>query len=200
MICCSTPSSAEGQARRGLVLAGIMRLKQVCNHPAHFLKDRSRLHGRSGKLDRVEELLEELLAAGDKALCFTQFTEWGEQLAPYLDRRFGVPVLWLHGGYHAQAARRAGIGVPVDHRAGALPAVVEGGWYRPQPDGGVARGAPRSMVEPRGGGSGHRSGVPHRPAAQRTGAQARQHWHRGGADRRDDQRQARPRRQGRRRR
>jgi non-specific serine/threonine protein kinase len=93
-----TASGAEGQERRGLVLAGIMKLKQVCNHPAHFLKDRSALHGRSGKLDRVEELLEELLAAGDKALCFTQFTEWGEQLRPYLERRFGVPVLWLHGG------------------------------------------------------------------------------------------------------
>ncbi len=91
-------AEAEGQERRGLVLAGIMKLKQVCNHPAHFLKDRSALHGRSGKLVRVEELLEELLAAGDKALCFTQFTEWGEQLAPYLGRRFGVPVLWLHGG------------------------------------------------------------------------------------------------------
>ncbi len=91
-------SDAEGQQRRGLVLAGIMRLKQVCNHPAHFLKDRSALHGRSGKLERVEELLDELLAAGDKALCFTQFTEWGEQLRPYLERRFGVPVLWLHGG------------------------------------------------------------------------------------------------------
>ena len=91
-------AEAEGQERRGLVLAGIMKLKQVCNHPAHFLKDRSALHGRSGKLARVEELLEELLAAGDKALCFTQFTEWGEQLVPYLGRRFGVPVLWLHGG------------------------------------------------------------------------------------------------------
>jgi SNF2 family DNA or RNA helicase len=86
------------QQRRGLVLAGLMRLKQICNHPAHFLKDASALPARSGKLDRVEELLDELLVAGDKALCFTQFTEWGEQLVPYLARRFDVPVLWLHGG------------------------------------------------------------------------------------------------------
>ncbi len=91
-------AESEGPERRGLVLAGIMRLKQVCNHPAHFLKDRSRLSGRSGKLVRTEELIDELLAAGDKALCFTQFAEWGEQLAPYFERRFGVPVLWLHGG------------------------------------------------------------------------------------------------------
>jgi hypothetical protein len=89
---------SEGQERRGLVLAGIIRLKQVCNHPAHFLKDHSALHGRSGKLQRVEELLDELLAAGDKALCFTQFAEWGELLEPYFARRFEVPVSWLHGG------------------------------------------------------------------------------------------------------
>jgi len=91
-------AEADGAERRGLVLAGIMKLKQVCNHPAHFLKDHSTLHARSGKLERVEELLDELLAAGDKALCFTQFTEWGELLVPYLTSRFGVPVLWLHGG------------------------------------------------------------------------------------------------------
>jgi SNF2-related domain/SNF2 Helicase protein/Helicase conserved C-terminal domain len=91
-------AAADGAERRGLVLAGIMKLKQLCNHPAHYLKDGSRLHARSGKLERVEELLDELLAAGDKALCFTQFTEWGDQLVPYLARRFDVSVLWLHGG------------------------------------------------------------------------------------------------------
>ena len=90
--------AADGAERRGVVLAGIMKLKQVCNHPAHFLKDNSRLTGRSGKLIRVEELLDELLDAGDKALCFTQFTEWGALLVPYFERRFEVPVFWLHGG------------------------------------------------------------------------------------------------------
>lgn len=91
-------AAADGQERRGLVLAGIMKLKQICNHPAHYLKDGSRLHARSGKMERTEELFDELLAAGDKALCFTQFTEWGDQLVPYLGRRFDVPVMWLHGG------------------------------------------------------------------------------------------------------
>ncbi len=90
--------AAEGIDRRGIVLAGIMKLKQVCNHPAHFLKDGTSLAGRSGKLGRAEELLAELLSAGDKALCFTQFTEWGGAMAPYLGRRFGVDVPWLHGG------------------------------------------------------------------------------------------------------
>jgi len=89
---------SDGIQRRGLVLAGLMRLKQVCNHPAHYLGDGSALTGRSGKLNRVEELIDELLAAGDKALCFTQFREWGTALQPYLAQRFGVEVLWLHGG------------------------------------------------------------------------------------------------------
>ena len=88
----------DGMKRRGLVLAGLMRLKQVCNHPAHYLGDGSALAGRSGKLIRVEELVDELLSAGDKALCFTQFRQWGDALRPYLEERFGVEVLWLHGG------------------------------------------------------------------------------------------------------
>ena len=88
---------AEGMSRRGLVLAGLMRLKQVCNHPAHFLRDGSTLPGRSGKLTRTEELLEEIMAEGHKVLCFTQFAEWGGMLAPYFERRLGVEVGWLHG-------------------------------------------------------------------------------------------------------
>jgi len=95
---------AEGISRRGKVLAGLLRLKQVCNHPAHFLADGSRLGGRSGKLTRTEELLEEILTEGDKVLCFTQFAAWGELLRPYLERRFGVDALWLHGG--VRRARR----------------------------------------------------------------------------------------------
>jgi len=89
---------AEGISRRGAVLAGLLRLKQVCNHPAHFLADGSALSGRSGKLARTEELLEEILAAGDKVLCFTQFAAWGELVGAHLARRFGTEVLWLHGG------------------------------------------------------------------------------------------------------
>ena len=94
---------AEGISRRGKVLAGLLRLKQVCNHPAHFLADGSRLAGRSGKLTRAEELLEEIVTEGDKVLCFTQFAAWGERLRPYLEHRFGVDVLWLHGGMRRAA-------------------------------------------------------------------------------------------------
>ena len=89
---------AEGIDRRGRVLAGLLRLKQVCNHPAQYLSDGSPLAGRSGKLTRVEELLDEILAEGDRVLCFTQFAEWGHLLQPYLARRFGTDPLWLHGG------------------------------------------------------------------------------------------------------
>src|SRR6201996_2965514 len=85
-------------SRRGLVLATMARLKQVCNHPAHLLGDGSRLDGRSGKLDRLEGLCEEIAADGDRALLFTQYAEFGRLLQPYLAARTGVPVLFLHGG------------------------------------------------------------------------------------------------------
>ncbi len=89
---------SEGIERRGLVLATMLKLKQVCNHPAHLLGDGSPLAGRSGKLARLDEVLEEVLAEGDKALCFTQFAELGHRLQAHLTARFGREVLFLHGG------------------------------------------------------------------------------------------------------
>ena len=74
------------------------KLKQVCNHPAHFLRDGSRLAGRSGKLERLEEILDEVLADGEKALLFTQYAEFGALLRGHLAGRFGREVLFLHGG------------------------------------------------------------------------------------------------------
>nr|WP_225311175.1 DEAD/DEAH box helicase [Microbispora cellulosiformans] len=91
-------AGSEGIERRGNVLAAMTRLKQVCNHPAHLLKDGSRLAGRSGKLARLEELAEEIVSEGDKALVFTQYAEFGSMLQPYLAARLDRPVLWLHGG------------------------------------------------------------------------------------------------------
>ncbi len=90
--------SSEGMERRGLVLATMMKLKQVCNHPAHFLADGSALPGRSGKLTRLVEVLEEAVQEGDRALVFTQFTEMGDMLERYLRRHLARDVLWLHGG------------------------------------------------------------------------------------------------------
>ncbi|MBG0817997.1 DEAD/DEAH box helicase [Planomonospora sp. ID82291] len=91
-------ADSEGIERRGNVLAAMTKLKQVCNHPAHLLKDGSRLPGRSGKLARLEELAEEIVSEGDKALVFTQYTEFGALLQPYLAAHLDRPVLWLHGG------------------------------------------------------------------------------------------------------
>jgi SNF2 family DNA or RNA helicase len=85
-------------SRRGLVLATMTKLKQVCNHPANLLADGSRLPGRSGKLARLEEICDEIVAAGDKALCFTQYAEFGRMLQPYLTARLGCEVHFLHGG------------------------------------------------------------------------------------------------------
>jgi SNF2 family DNA or RNA helicase len=89
---------SSGIERRGLVLATMTKLKQVCNHPAQLLRDGTRLAGRSGKLARLEEILEEVLAAGEKALIFTQYAEFGEMLRARLSARFGGEVLFLHGG------------------------------------------------------------------------------------------------------
>ncbi|MDM7937950.1 MAG: DEAD/DEAH box helicase [Cyanobium sp. CZS 48M] len=95
--------SSDGIERRGLVLAGLTRLKQVCNHPAHYLDDGSALPRRSGKLDRVEELLDAILDAGEKVLIFSQFAAWGERLRAHLQGRYGGEPLWLHGGLTRRA-------------------------------------------------------------------------------------------------
>src|SRR4051794_1902325 len=89
---------SEGIERRGLVLATTTKLKQVCNHPAQLLRDGTPLAGRSGKLERVEAIVEEVLAGGERALLFTQFAEFGGMLRSRLTQRFGREVLFLHGG------------------------------------------------------------------------------------------------------
>jgi SNF2 family DNA or RNA helicase len=93
---------SDGIERRGLVLATMSKLKQVCNHPAQFLHDDTRLAGRSGKLARLEEILEEVLAAGERALLFTQYAEFGGMLRAHLSARYGREVLFLHGGVSKQ--------------------------------------------------------------------------------------------------
>ena len=90
--------SAEGMQRRGLILATLIKLKQICNHPAQFLRDGSVRDSRSGKLARLVEMLEELLESGEKALIFTQFREMGAILHRYLEDVFGRECLFLHGG------------------------------------------------------------------------------------------------------
>jgi SNF2 family DNA or RNA helicase len=101
--------SEEGVKRRGLVLSMLMQLKQICNHPVQYLHQTGKnaadvsLDNRSGKLERLGELLEEILADGDRALIFSQFAEMGAILADYLPRAFHVPTQFLHGGTSTKA-------------------------------------------------------------------------------------------------
>ena len=95
-----TTRLAESRDRwnKGIVLAAMTKLKQACVHPALLLGDGSALPGRSGKLERLEEILDGALAEGESVLCFTQFARFGSMLTPHLAARFGVPVRYLHGG------------------------------------------------------------------------------------------------------
>ncbi len=89
---------SNGIERRGRVLALLMYTKQICNHPAQYLGEAGPLPKRSGKLSRATEMLEEVLAAGDKALVFTQFREMGDRLLAHFEASLGCEVSFLHGG------------------------------------------------------------------------------------------------------
>lgn len=89
----------SGIERRGSVLATLTKLKQICNHPALFLREESVGDaGRSGKLDRFDELIDDLLEAGERAIVFTQYREMGSLLATHLQSRLDQDVPFLHGG------------------------------------------------------------------------------------------------------
>ncbi len=98
--------NSEGMQRRGLVLNLLLKLKQVTNHPAHYLSEKEPLVGRSGKLSRLTEMLEEALSIGDRALVFTQFVEMGHLLQRHLMETLGQEVLFLHGGTPATKRER----------------------------------------------------------------------------------------------
>jgi superfamily II DNA or RNA helicase len=90
---------SDGMARRGLVMKLLTGLKQVCNHPAQYLKepDGAKLPGRSGKLELLDELLDTVLAEEGSALVFTQYVAMGRLIERHLADR-GVGTLFLHGG------------------------------------------------------------------------------------------------------
>ena len=103
-------TEADGIQRKGLVLGMLMKLKQICNHPAQFLHQMSeeqqddpyRETTRSGKLARLTEMLAEALAVGDRVLIFTQFAEMGHFLKSHLQQTLGAPVQFLFGGTPAK--------------------------------------------------------------------------------------------------
>ncbi|NEQ31001.1 MAG: DEAD/DEAH box helicase [Leptolyngbya sp. SIO4C5] len=94
----ATIEESEGIQRHGLILSLLVKLKQICNHPAQFLKQKSLGKvNRSAKLMRLDEMLEELIAEGDRALIFTQFSEWGKLLKAHLESYLGQETLFLYG-------------------------------------------------------------------------------------------------------
>jgi hypothetical protein len=95
---------AGGEPKQGAILAAITALKQICNHPAAYQDDDRPLAGRSGKLARLEEIVESVFAAGERILVFTHFAEWGKKLADHLTEVTGVPIACYHGGL-ARGAR-----------------------------------------------------------------------------------------------
>ncbi|WP_229913890.1 DEAD/DEAH box helicase [Streptomyces capitiformicae] len=91
-------AAADGMERRGLIVKLLTGLKQICNHPAQFLKeDRPRIPGRSGKLELLDELLDTILSEGASVLVFTQYVRMARLLERHLAAR-GVPTRFLHGG------------------------------------------------------------------------------------------------------
>ena len=171
-------AESEGIQRRGLVLALLTRLKQVCNHPALLLHDGSPLHGRSGKLARLGEMLEEVIASGERALVFTQYAEMGRLLQDYLRETLDREVLFLHGGTPMAERDRIVSEFQTDaHGPPVFRPVAQSGRHRPEPDPRQPRLPLRSLVEPGRREPGHRSRVPHRPDAQRAGAQVRVRGH-----------------------
>ena len=88
---------AAGIKRRGVVLASLMRLKQICNHPSQWLGDGSWSEADSGKMARLREIAEVIAAKQEKVLVFTQFREMTAPLAAFLGSVFGRPGLVLHG-------------------------------------------------------------------------------------------------------
>jgi SNF2 family DNA or RNA helicase len=115
---------AEGLRRRGLVLSALVKLKQICNHPAHYLREEATpdrtpeqaeaaettdtpievpedgrpLSARSGKSLRLMQMLDEVVAAGDRALIFTQYRQMGHLLVAMIRRELDVEPMFLHGG------------------------------------------------------------------------------------------------------
>jgi SNF2 family DNA or RNA helicase len=84
--------------RQGLVLQMILALKQICNHPTQFLKNKILDASLSGKMELLFDKLESIIEANEKVLIFTQFTEMGNLLKTFIEERFNEAPLFYHGG------------------------------------------------------------------------------------------------------
>ena len=112
---------ADEGTRRGLVLKLLTGLKQICNHPAHFLKQSGgRLSGRSEKLDLLDELLATALAEDSSVLVFTQYVAMARLIEDHLSR-IGVPHQFLHGGTPVRQRDAMVAGFQAGPDAGGVP-------------------------------------------------------------------------------
>ncbi|ANX11214.1 ATP-dependent helicase [Fictibacillus arsenicus] len=93
-----------GMQRRGLLLAMLGKLKQICDHPALYTKNDklTKLEEQSTKFSKTIELLDAILEKDEKCLIFTQFIFMGELIKKYVEKKFGKPVLFLHGSLSKQ--------------------------------------------------------------------------------------------------
>ncbi len=98
-------AALDGIARRGAVLAFLMRLKQICNHPSQWLGDGAYGPSDSGKFARLRDIVEEIAARQEKLLVFTQFQEMTAPLADFLQNIYGRPGLVLHGATPVKARK-----------------------------------------------------------------------------------------------
>ena len=159
---------ADEDTRRGLVLKLLTGLKQICNHPAHFLKQSGgRLAGRSEKLDLLDELLGTALAEEQLGPGLHPVRRDGPAARGPPDPRRSAPP--VPARRHARAPARGdgrGASRPARGRAG-LPAVAQGRRHRPQPHPRRPRRPRRPLVEPRRRGPGHRPRPPHRADPRR---------------------------------
>jgi len=113
-------SEVGSTQRKGAVLAAITALKQICNHPVNYQEDDKPLDGRSGKLARLNEILESVFAADEKVLIFTHFATWGERLSEYLSERTGKKIECYHGGLGRGARDRMVDEFQASEGAGAM--------------------------------------------------------------------------------
>ena len=90
--------TTNGIAKKGLILSTITKLKQICDHPALFLKDNSIIEKRSGKLEILKSMLSPILSKGESAIIFTQFASMGHILQQHLNEFFNKEVLFIYGG------------------------------------------------------------------------------------------------------
>ena len=129
--------AADGMRRRGIVLAALMRLKQICNHPSQWLGDGAWAEEDSGKFARLRDIAEIVAARQEKALIFTQFKETTAPLLAFLSSVFGRPGLVLHGETEVKKRQVSGLPIPGGRSCPVLRALGQSGGRGAEPHGGI---------------------------------------------------------------